>query len=157
MNLTDHDRAEIRDLVERYAVLVDARDFTGVSRLFQPNGQLVLPDPPGKLCPIRTVSGREAIERELSRLEAFTVTFHGVCGLSVDSEDNSDLAMGRVNCIAHHIRHTDDGPKDLEWYLRYRDNYQRTDSGWLLARRAITIEIIDSRNVKRANDTPFQG
>ncbi len=151
MTLTMHDRAQIRDLVDGYAVLVDARDFAGVAELFTTDAVLVVPEPPSELNPIRSVIGRSAIQEELSRLKDFAVTFHSVNALLVSTGRDDNLADGRVNGIAHHVRFTADGPRDLVWYVRYQDSYERTESGWLVARRALTIEMIESHAIKRAN------
>lgn len=152
MDLTHQDRSHIRDLVEQYALPVDSRDFTGASELFTPDALLIVPEPPDRLDPVRTVAGRAAIQQELAGLKFFAVTFHSVCGQSVRLALEADRAEGRVNCVAHHISQSAEGARGLTRYLRYDDSYQRTESGWLLARRALTIEVIDSRPVKRVND-----
>lgn len=157
MNLTPNDRIMIRELVERYAQLVDSRDFTRVGNLFAPDAELELPDPPTQLVPVRVVSGRHAITQELTRLEQFATTFHAVCGQTIDPGDTPDVASGIVNCVAHHAWADESGHRDLVWHLRYRDSYQRSESGWLLARRAIRIELIEKRPVNRINDVPLYG
>jgi hypothetical protein len=35
------------------------------------------------------------------------------------------------------------------WHLRYDDEYRRTDAGWRIARRALTINAIEARPVRR--------
>lgn len=156
MTLTTDDRSQIRDLVEGYAVLVDARDFVGVGALFTPDAHFIVPASPNYLTPVRSVAGRAAIQQELTQVGGFAVTFHSVCGLLVRPGSEQDRAEGWVNAIAHHVSVTEDGPRDLIWHLRYRDHYQRADSGWLLARRALTIDIVESRPIKRANDSRFE-
>jgi hypothetical protein len=35
------------------------------------------------------------------------------------------------------------------WHLRYDDEYALTDSGWRISRRALTINAIETRPVRR--------
>jgi ketosteroid isomerase-like protein len=143
------DRRAIRDLVDSYAILVDSREYAAVARLFQPDGCLVAPDPPAHLGPTRALTGREAIERELGRLDGFALTVHGVLGLLTTST-GAATASGEVNAVAHHVRHRDDGAHDLVWHLRYSDRYARGDDGWRFARREIAVKVVDSRRVRQA-------
>jgi hypothetical protein len=147
--LPPEDRREIRELVDTYAVLVDSKDYEGVSQLFLPDGCLVAPEPPVRLTPERALQGCAEIKRELSQLDAFSLTFHGVLGLLI-TRDGDDSATGQVNAVAHHVRVGGRGAQDLVWHLRYLDNYVRTADGWRFASRRITIELIDSRPVKLA-------
>jgi len=39
------------------------------------------------------------------------------------------------------------------WHLRYDDDYQLTDAGWQIARRALTINAIETRPVRRLRIT----
>lgn len=154
--LSADDRAELRELVERYALSVDARDFAAAGALFTEDGELALPEPPAQLSPARLVTGRPAIERELGGLVAFAVTFHGVTGHSIQGAQHGDAAEGRVNCIAHHMSAGDGAARDLVWYMRYRDDYRRTAAGWRFARRSIHVEAIDAGPLKRVNETPLR-
>ncbi|MBS9533112.1 hypothetical protein KIH27_05850 [Mycobacterium sp. M1] len=47
--------------------------------------------------------------------------------------------------MAHHWTERDGQIIDLIWYLRYADRYERTGTGWRFARRALTIDAIESR------------
>ena len=38
---------------------------------------------------------------------------------------------------------------DVAWHLRYDDEYVRTDSGWRISRRTLTIDAIETRPVRR--------
>lgn len=154
--LSPEDRREIRELVDNYAVLVDSKDYEGVARLFLPEGCLVAPDPPARLTPTRALQGRAAIKRELSQLDAFSLTFHGVVG-QLTTSDGDGSATGQVNAVAHHVRLGGRGAQDLVWHLRYHDQYARTVDGWRFANREITIELIDSRPVKLAGGDTNSG
>jgi hypothetical protein len=37
----------------------------------------------------------------------------------------------------------------LVWHLRYNDEYQRTEAGWRITRRALTINAVEHRVVHR--------
>jgi hypothetical protein len=150
------DRLALSDLVNRYAYLVDAARFDEVSKLYVPDGVLVTPVPPRELCPVSEIRGHDAIVEELRRLEPFAMTFHGLLGQVITAIDD-DHAHGRVNCVAHHVAAAGRNVEDLVWHLRYDDRYVRAEGDWLLERRAITIELIESRPVKRANDRSATG
>lgn len=151
VTLTAEDRRQIRELIDNYAVLVDAKDYEGVARLFLPEAVLVAPEPPATLTPARSLSGREAIKQELSRLDEFSLTFHGVVGHLVTPGDDG-VAVGQVNAVAHHVRLGGRDALDFVWHLRYADQYRSADGAWRFARREISIELIDARPVKRASE-----
>lgn len=134
---------ELLQLVHRYAACVD--DRLPVAPLFTPDAVLVLPDPPNGLDPVREHVGRSAIARAMEELAEIPRTFHEVVG-SVFTVDG-DTASGRVTCVAHHVL---DVGTDLVWHLRYLDEYHHTRDGWLIARRAAHLDMIESRQLKRA-------
>ena len=51
---------------------------------------------------------------------------------------DGDQASGEVLCVAHHLSRPPTrrgGPAgsagtDMVWFIRYRDDYRRTDAGW---------------------------
>jgi hypothetical protein len=45
---------------------------------------------------------------------------------------------------------------DLVWHLRYDDEYLRTASGWRIHGRALTINAVETRPVRRLRDHPRQ-
>lgn len=147
--LSLRDRAEIADLVQRYAWAVDSRDFDGVARLFTPEAVLVAPAPPQELGPARELLGPQAIRAELAQLTAFDTTVHGLHGHLVSPGERPDQARGQVRCEAHHLSTHEGTVRDLVWLLRYADTYARSNGAWLFARREITVDVIDLRTVKR--------
>lgn len=150
------DRLDLDDLVHRYALLVDQRAFTAVGELFTPDAELVLPDPPTSLRPTVEVRGRDAVIGALGRLTGFAATFHAVVGRVADADPGDpDRATGRVACEAHHVSVDEDGrARDLTWYLHYDDAYARIDDRWLIARRALSVDVIATGPVRkvRADD-----
>ena len=149
------DRAELTDLVQRYAQRVDARAFDGVADLFTADAELLAPEPPDHLGPHRTLQGPEAIGAELAQLVGFETTVHAVQGHVIEVVSPTH-ATGQVRCEAHHLStHPRDGSvRDLVWLIRYDDTYRRDARGWRFSRRAITIDAIDLRTVKRVNPRP---
>ncbi|MCF8588844.1 nuclear transport factor 2 family protein [Gordonia liuliyuniae] len=155
MMLTLDDRRQIDDLVAGYAHLVDAREFERIGDLFVPDAVLTAPDPPDEMGPVRACGGRSAIVDELSRLGAFAVTYHALAG-AVVSTTGPGRARGSVKCVAHHVMSAGKGAADLTWHLRYTDEYDHSTGRWLIADRAITIDLIDLHPVKRARPRPFE-
>jgi hypothetical protein len=134
-------RAELSDLVHRYAALVDDRDFAAAAALFTPHGVLVRPEPPDVLDPVEEVKGRPAIEQALRTLEGVGLTIHAIGGEVYDGP------TGRIVCVAHHLL---DPRTDLVWHLRYRDRYEQDGDRWLIGRRELSIDLIETRAVKRS-------
>lgn len=148
MTLSADDRVQIDDLAARYAHGVDACEFDVVGDLFAVDGTLVAPNPPHELGPTRTLTGRPAIVAELQRLDALALTFHGLAG-SVVTPTGPDSARGRIKCVAHHVAQAGRDVDDLVWHLIYEDEYVRDAGRWLISRREISIQLIETRVAKR--------
>lgn len=146
MTLTVADRLDLSDLVHRYAAYVDARRFDDVIELFTPAAELILPDPPEHLDPRLRHTGRDGIRGAMAALSGVTRTQHGIVG-EVYTADG-DTATGTITAVAHHWI---DGERitDLIWYLRYADEYRRTDHGWRIAIRSLTIDAIETGSARR--------
>ena len=127
---------ELSQLVHRYAARVD--DGLGVGDLFTPDGVLVVPDPPDVLDPVVEHVGRDAIQAATTGLPR---TFHAIVGEVYDGD------RGRIACVAHHVV---DPTADLVWHLRYADTYAQVEGSWLLARRELFLDLIETRTLKRA-------
>ena len=143
------DRAGISDLVHRYAAAVDDRQFDSVVQLFTDAAELILPDPPTALEPVHRHRGHTAISAAIAAVAAVIRTEHAIVGEVYDDTSRPDFAHGRVACIAHHWSQAADQLTDVVWHLRYDDEYQLTDAGWRIARRALTINAIETRPVRR--------
>lgn len=149
MTLSAEDRAALGDVVHRYAAHVDDRDFGAATRLFTPTAELTLPEPPDALEPIHTHRGHDAIATALAAVAAVTRTEHAIVGEVYDPAAGRGTARGRIACIAYHWSHRGDEVVDLVWHLRYDDAYERTDDGWRISRRALTINAIETRQARR--------
>lgn len=150
MTLSADDRAALSDLVHRYAARVDDRQFGSIADLFTDDAELVLPDPPSALDPVRVHSGHAAITDAVAAVAATIRTQHAIVGEVYDADSGRDSARGRIACIAHHwVRH-DDELRAVTWHLCYADEYQpATDGGWRIRRRQLTIDAIDTRPVRQ--------
>jgi 3-phenylpropionate/cinnamic acid dioxygenase small subunit len=143
------DRAALTDLVHRYAAGVDDRQFDSVAELFTDKAELMLPEPPAKLDPVHRHCGRAAIRTAIAAVAATIRTEHAIVGEVFDAGPRPDSARGRIACVAHHWSHHGDQLTDVVWHLRYDDEYRRTDAGWRIAGRTLTINAIETRPVRR--------
>ncbi len=148
MPLTVADRLELADLVHRYAAAVDDRRFDDVVELFTSTAELILPDPPRSLDPVRPERGHDGVRAAMAALSGVARTEHAIVGeVYTDADDH---ARGRITCIAHHwTRGADSEITDLVWHLRYDDEYVRTAAGWRIRCRALTLNAIETRPVRR--------
>ena len=149
MTLNADDRAALTDLVHRYAARVDDRQFEAVVELFTETAELILPDPPTTLEPVRSHHGHAAIGDAVAAVAATIRTQHAIVGEVYEVDSPAGAARGRIVCIAHHwVRH-DDQIRDVAWHLRYQDEYRHiAGTGWRIRRRALTIDAIDTRPVR---------
>ena len=138
------DRLTLSELVHRYAGYVDARRFDEVAQLFTAETELVLPDPPEHLEPTVLHRGRAGVTEAMSALAAVTRTQHGILGEVYSHAGAGEVATGEITGVAHHWVEQGGKLTDHVWYLRYRDTYHRVGQGWQIARRALSIDAIES-------------
>jgi 3-phenylpropionate/cinnamic acid dioxygenase small subunit len=149
MTLSADDRIALSDLTHRYAANVDDRQFDSAAQLFTAAAELAVPDPPAALEPIQSHRGQEAIAAALAAVAAVTRTEHAIVGEVYDAAARPGAARGRIACIAHHWSRRGDEVVDVVWHLRYDDDYELTEAGWRITRRALTINAIETRPVRR--------
>jgi hypothetical protein len=151
------DRLALTDLVHLYAAAVDDRRFDDVVELFTDTAELRLPDPPRELTPVGVQLGRAGVRAAMNALAAIDRTEHAIVGEVYAASPEPDYALGRITCIAHHWSQGDGQPTDLVWHLRYDDEYLRTKAGWRINGRALTINAIETRQVRRLRPTRSSG
>jgi hypothetical protein len=149
VSLPVNERAALTDLVHRYAAGVDDRQFASVTQLFTVGAELMVPEPPAALKPIHSHRGQQAIAEAVAAVTQTTRTEHAIVGEVYDDGPRRGSARGRIACIAHHWNQRADELIDVVWHLRYDDEYELTDSGWRISRRALTINAIETRPVRR--------
>jgi hypothetical protein len=147
------DSAALSDLVHRYAACVDDRQFDLVATLFTDTAELTVPEPPAELKPVRSHRGRAAIALAVAAVARVARTEHAIVGEVYDATQSDAFARGRITCVAHHWDERSDEVVDVAWHLRYDDEYELTDAGWLISRRALTINAIEIRPVRRLRPT----
>jgi hypothetical protein len=167
-----HDRwvieAELRSLSTAYATAADHRDGELLSGLFVADGALVVPRYPDDLRPVITRSGSEQLRGVPEGLARYQRTFHQLTNHRY--EVAGGLASGEVLCVAHHLsadpvdpadpvgpaesadtggdRSGGGGPgTDMVWFIRYHDEYRRTDAGWRFVRRELHLQWVEDHPV----------
>ena len=142
------DRLALTDLVHRYAAHVDDGLFDRAAALFAETAELVVPNPPEHLGPTVHYRGQAGVLDALAPLRGLTRTRHEIVGEVHDL--GAGTATGRIACVAHHwTRGADAAVTDLVWHLRYDDQYVQTGDGWRIRRRALTLNAIETRPVRR--------
>jgi hypothetical protein len=154
MSLNAFDRLALADLVHLYASAVDDRRFDDVLELFTETAELRLPDPPRSLEPVHRHHGHDGVRSAMAALAAVNRTEHAIVGEVYAPGEDADYALGRIACIAHHWTAEGDQVTDLVWHLRYDDEYLRTRAGWRIHGRALTINAIETRPVRRLRGRP---
>lgn len=154
MTLAIADRLALTDLVHLYAAAVDDRRFGDVVELFTDTAELRLPDPPRSLDPVRHSRGRDGVRTAMAALAGIARTEHAIVGEVYAPGTGADYALGRITCVAHHWSLGDDQISDLVWHLRYDDEYLRTRSGWRIHGRALTINAVETRPIRRLRPHP---
>jgi hypothetical protein len=152
VTLSVTDRAALSDMVHRYAANVDDRQFDSVAALFTATAELTVPDPPASLQPIHSHRGQQAIAAAVAAVARVVRTQHAIVGEVYDEGPRPASALGRIACVAHHWTHrANDADElvDVVWHLRYDDEYEATEAGWRISRRALTINAIETLPVRR--------
>jgi hypothetical protein len=154
VTLTVGDRLALTDLVHLYAAAVDDRRFADAVRLFTDTAELRLPDPPRALEPVRHLHGHDGVRAALAGLSGVARTQHEIIGEVYADRGEPGHALGRITCEAHHWTTIDGEMTDLVWHLRYDDEYRHTPAGWRFHGRALTVNAIETRPVRRLRPHP---
>jgi len=120
------DRQQLAELLSRYGMAVDDRDFDTIGKLFASDGAF---------CGIK---GRQAVvDFYRERLSAYTTSSHYAHTWHFDFESD-DHARGAVN---GHAELCIDG-KAIRIALRYLDRYVRTSTGWVFQQRDVKFRYV---------------
>jgi hypothetical protein len=120
------DRQQLAELISRYGVAVDDRDFNTIAGLFAPDGVF------------NGVPGRPAVvDFYRERLRAYTATTHYAHSWHFDF-DSDDRARGAVNA---HAELCIDG-KTFRLSFRYLDRSVRSAEGWVFQEREIRFRYV---------------
>jgi hypothetical protein len=134
------DRFALRELVDAYAMAVDALDVEWFASLWAPDAVLAVHDASGEA---RRWQGDE-IGGMVAGVRRYRRTFHFVGNHRAQCE--GDVVSGRTYCFAHHINEVDDPAsgqdvRDRVVAIRYDDRYEQSDDDrhWRFARRDVRI------------------
>ncbi|MGO8872619.1 MAG: nuclear transport factor 2 family protein [Acidimicrobiales bacterium] len=149
---SDGDQEALRRLSIDYADAVDGRDGARLASLFVPDGALVVPDYPRGMAPVVVRAGSGELARIPDGLRRYRQTFHQTSDhkYTVDG----DRASGEVLCVAHHVSSGPAGAPgtDTVWFIRYHDEYVRTDAGWRFVRRELHLQFVEQQPVEAVRD-----
>jgi hypothetical protein len=118
-------RAEIAELLARYAFLIDDHDFAALGELFTPDARFGSPG--------GAHAGREAIVAYYrARGELYPVSLHEARGFVLDFLDD-EHARGQVLGFSEQAS----GQHTVITSFRYIDEYRRLDGRWRFASREV--------------------
>ena len=120
------DRQQLGELISRYGMAVDDRDFDAIGRMFAVDGEF------------HGVRGRQAIiDYYRARTASFSTSFHYAHTWHFDFASD-DRASGVVNA---HAELCIDG-KAVRIALRYLDTYVRVDGEWRFLARQLKFRYV---------------
>lgn len=120
------DRQQLSELLSRYGMAVDDRDFDTLGRLFAPDGEF------------HGVKGRQQIlDFYRARTATFSTSSHYALTWHFDFESD-DHATGVVNAHAELCI----GGKTVRLALRYLDRYLRSPRGWVFQQRVLKFRYV---------------
>ncbi len=135
---TSMELAEIRRLVDAYALAMDRQDLEAFPRLFVPDGALVV-RAPGREKPLGIFQGPGPdgvglIARLLGDL--YRATLHHIT--THEATIDGDRATGTTYCLAYHVVDGADGGALETLGVRYEEEFVRTTEGWRIRVRDAT-------------------
>jgi hypothetical protein len=123
---------QLRRLAEDYAAAADAADGDAFAAVFTPDGILEVKQA-GFDDPVVHAEGSEELAAVMLLFGPFIFTMHLVCNHRVAID--GDRAAGETYCIANHVTQVEGGRENMVQYIRYLDQYERTEAGWRFSRR----------------------
>ena len=123
------DEAQIRDLANRYARMIDRRDWDQIPEVFTEDCELSGPG--------YSMKGHAELAGGLATIDQFQRTLH--CVQNQISCLEGDSGTGEFYCVANHIYEKEGVAWKLDMGIRYDDHYLRTERGWRLSRRVLNL------------------
>jgi hypothetical protein len=144
------DAAELRRLVETYALAMDAGDPEGFHDIFVEEGALIVLAP-GTDEPMGSFEGpgKDGVGLVAALMSSlYRDTMHHITNHVVDVD--GDEAGGITYTLAYHLCDDEDGERIETLGVTYSDTYVRTADGWRIHTRRATrvwsqIETLDTR------------
>ena len=125
------DEREIRDVAFRYCRALDTKDWALLDDVF-------VPDATGQLGTPTTLVGIEAIRDRIRTALAHLDDSQHLVGNHEIAVDG-DAATHRCYLQAQHIREAATGGPNYIVAGRYEDQLARTDAGWRITHRTLTV------------------
>jgi len=120
---------EIRNLLVRYGLYLDSKNFEGYVSLFTKDGVLD--------APLGAASGQENIRAMLGNvLGPINAGFHIYANPLIEVDGDSATSMSRFS----YVQSIEGQPPELRMVGHYDDILKREDGSWKFARRTITID-----------------
>jgi ketosteroid isomerase-like protein len=120
---------EIRNLLVRYGLYLDAKDFAGYVSLFTADGVLD--------APLGSAQGQQAIRDMLGNvLGPVNAGFHIYANPLIEVDGDTATAMSRFT----YVQNIEGQLPEVRLVGHYDDELRREDGRWLFARRKITID-----------------
>jgi 3-phenylpropionate/cinnamic acid dioxygenase small subunit len=129
------DRAEISDVQLRYATGTDSRDWELFRSCFTDEVEVDFSDGFGQ--PVVRLAADDWVRGTAPRMESFTATQHMITN-HVITFDDDDHATCTAYVRASHHRPNSTGDSDQTVYGYYTNRFERTPSGWRIARVKLT-------------------
>lgn len=136
--MTEAERRDLHELVERYAQAVDRADGAAVAALFAEDGVLALWMDPRSDKQTGERVGPEQIATVGDGLKRYVATHHTIS--SHTSAVDGSHASGETLCTAHHLEQVDGRREDKVLYIRYVDSFARLTEGWRFTRREVHVQ-----------------
>ncbi|MFC7446796.1 nuclear transport factor 2 family protein [Rhodococcus daqingensis] len=142
------DRAELSDLVGRYAAAVDGRDAATLTGLFAADAQFVQPQALVRRDQDPVTAGAETIATTVLNATAHLHSTHHAVHQQVLDVVDVEEAAGQTYCTAHHVyRAKDGGLRDNVLAIRYQDRYRKVAGSWRIAHRELVVDFAEDRAV----------
>jgi hypothetical protein len=129
------DRAEISDVQLRYATGTDSRDWELFRSCFTDEVEVDFSDGFGQ--PVVRLAADDWVKGTAPRMESFTATQHMITN-HVITFDDDDHATCVAYVRASHHKPNSTGDSDQTVYGYYTNRFERTPSGWRIARVKLT-------------------
>jgi SnoaL-like domain len=136
-NGAESDLAEIRRLVEAYAIAMDTADLDAFPRLFVPEGKLIVRGPERERLGVFNGPGPDGIGLIATLLnKLYRATLHHITTHEARIDDGR--ATGTTYCLAYHVVAGDDGGALETLGVHYAEEFVQTPEGWRIDTRDAT-------------------
>ena len=126
MSTSGDDRAEIADLLGRYAQICDSGTYEGLRECFTEDAR-------AEYSGVALAPGVEHIVAHMAPLADLPVTQHVVGSIAIDLD--GDRATAQSYTVVHFVRPSAGGHEVVHRGLRYDDVFVHTPAGWRIQER----------------------